>query len=76
MSEGEYFYVSEHDMQLFIRAVKQTAKTAYSKTLATSSGETLDSFVMLWFRLERLSHESDEQLRKRCEAMMRREFKP
>lgn len=58
------------------RDVEAAAQTAYSKTLATSSGETLDSFAALWFGLERLSYESDEQLRERCEAKMRREFKP
>jgi hypothetical protein len=57
------------------RDVEAAARTACSRTLATSSGETLDGFVRLWFGLERLSYESDEQLRERCEAKMRREFK-
>jgi len=57
----------EVQAQVF-RNVEAAARTAYSKTLATSSGETLDRFVMLY--------ESDEQLRERCEAKMRREFKP
>ena len=64
------------DVEAVFRDVEAAARSAYSKTLATSSGAALDIFVRIWFGLERLSYESDEQLRERCEAKMRREFKP